>query len=137
MNNSFKQQSNKPSEKAFEGKIIQEPEKKEENLNLLFKLFEKANFVINTQKTQQNASSRAMFFRSVRVVFAVFIILIGLKLFINKSTQVSSLQGFINTELVAINSPINGTLTLNKSIKVGQYIKANQAIGKVENKYED
>lgn len=131
MNNSFK----KPLGQITPDK--NSPEKAEENLNLLFKLFEKANSTINSQKNQDKTSSRAIFFRTVRIVFAVLVIVIGLKLFMDRNTKVNSLQGFINTELVSINSPINGKLTLNKSIKVGQYIESKALIGTVENTYED
>ncbi len=111
--------------------------KKESPSNLLFQLFDKVNQIVESQESKRELSSRALFFRIIRIVFAVFIILFGVYLVHDKTSKVSSLQGFINGDLVSVNAPIKGHIKFAKHFQQGQLVRPGAELATITNNYED
>lgn len=123
-----------------DNKLKTKKEKKdglEASSSLLFQLFEKVNQVVESSVNKKEVSSRAIFFRIVRVLFAVFMIVLGVFLMYEKNTKVSSLQGFINGDLISVNAPIKGKLKFTKHFQQGQSLKSGEKIGTILNNYQD
>ncbi|MDJ0625569.1 MAG: HlyD family efflux transporter periplasmic adaptor subunit [Candidatus Caenarcaniphilales bacterium] len=102
----------------------------------LFELYDKTYYALKNFQFDSQVQSKTLFFRIFRVLLAIFIIVFGIKLILNKNTSVNSLQGFINGRVVSLSSPIEGKLNYFVDMTPGVFIRKNQKIAQVTSQHE-
>jgi|GEM_PF-4035377 len=104
---------------------------------LLFGLYERIGQANNHDKEKDQANSKINAFHILRIVFLLAMIAISIRLVYARSTQLNSLQGFINGDMIELRAPVRGRFFVDESLTVGSTVKAGQKLGQIEGEYSD